>query len=425
VINVEGGAVVSGHDRVLPWGAVDITRKLLTVDGIPGRAFLPGETYDDLSTMAWVLEPASQPEHLTLRGLAQWLNIDLPPFEDLIEGEPVPGGAMLADTVERLYRYLRLHLEQDGLWEVYSKVDRPVALLLRKMEQTGVPVVRGTIDLGAEKAETRKQWRGWPARWASLSGRVHPRWLQTTAVTGRITARDPSLQSLPRRLRHSVAAPPGRLIIAADLSGADFWAAAAMSGDPALLRMFEDGEDPYTVIGSGAGPDVHGRERDAGKRLALAALYGAAPRTLADDLYVAEGHVERALQKYRKMFPHLWAWRDGILDKFEREEELRNPFGRRLAPTIQAQAINHPAQSSVADLIKLAMIRLDKKLPSDAQLIAQIHDELLMECSTDKADKVTSLMLEEMTRPTAALPVRLNAKVGYGKSWAEATESQK
>jgi len=425
VIPVEEGAVASGHDRVLPWGEVNTTGKILTVNGIHGSIVLPGAIYDDLSVMAWVLAPTSKPEHLTLRELAQWLHINLPSFEGLMEGEPVPGGAMMADTVERLYRYLQLHLEQDGLWEVYAKMDRPVAFLLRKMEKTGVPVTRGTVDLSAEKEQTQSQWRGWPARWASLSGRVHPRWLQAAAVTGRISARDPSLQSLPRRLRHSVAAPPGRLIVAADLSGADFRAAAAMSGDPALLGMFEKREDPYTVIGTGADADVRGREREAGKRLALAALYGAAPWTLADDLHVAEEHVERALRNYRAMFPCLWDWRNDLLEKYERGENQSNPFGRRLVPETRAQAINHPCQSSVADLIKLAMIRLDQRLPAEAQLIAQIHDELLVECNANKADDVANIMLQEMTRPTAALPVRLSAKVGYGKSWAEATENQK
>jgi DNA polymerase-1 len=293
------------------------------------------------------------------------------------------------------------------------------------MEATGVPVVRGAVDLGAERKETHRQWRGWPSRWTSLSRRVHPRWCQTAAVTGRISAQDPPLQSLPRSLRYSVAAGDGRMLVAADLSGADFRAACAMSGDSDLRRTFEEGEDPYIVIGVGAGREARGREREVGKQIALAALYGASPWTLAQDLQLTVAAVERALEHYRARFPRLWAWRDELLDRFNRDEELRNPFGRHLAPETRAQAVNHPCQSAVADIVKRAMIRLDQILPPGATMIAQVHDEILVECAEEDTEDVATMMTEEMGRSQPELPVPLAAKVGSGRTWAEAVQKQR
>jgi DNA polymerase I-like protein with 3'-5' exonuclease and polymerase domains len=424
VIATQHGAVVQSCDKVLPWGELDPGSPLFVAGEVHGRAFLPAMPYDDLSLMGWVLEPWTKPDDLSFRSLARWLNIELPSYEGLVVGETVPGQAVLADTARRLYQYLRLHLEQQGLWAVYEQVDRPVALVLRKMEAAGVPVIKGTIDLGVEQAQTRKQWNGWPARWTSLSGRVHPRWCQTGAVTGRLTAQAPSLQSLPRRLRHSVSAPLGRLLVAADLSGADFRMAAALSGDPAMLRLFKQGEDPYTVIGGGAGREARGKERQVGKQIALAALYGASPWTLSRGLQLSVVAVERALGHYRARFPRLWQWRDELLNKYRAGQEHHNPFGRRLAPETEAQAINHPCQSAVADVMKLAMIRLDHGLPTGAVAIAQIHDELLVECDGDDAVAVATIMMKEMTRQLPELPVPLAAKVGVGRTWKEAVQDQ-
>lgn len=170
--------------------------------------------------------------------------------------------------------------------------------------------------------------------------------------------------------------------------------------------------------------EVRGKEREVGKRISLAALYGARPRTLAQDLQLPVATVERAVGRYRTRFPRLWQWRDELLERFHEGKELRNPFGRRLAPETDAQAVNHPCQSAVADVMKRAMVRLDQRLPADAHMVAQIHDELLVECPEDQAEAVATMMVQEMTRPVLELPVPLAAKVGIGTTWKDAGHAQ-
>jgi DNA polymerase-1 len=197
-----------------------------------------------------------------------------------------------------------------------------------------------------------------------------------------------------------------------------------MSRDPVLLGMYERGQDPYVAIGAGAGREARRKEREVGKRVALAALYGAKPSTLAHDLQLTVEAVELAIESYRAWFPRLWQWRDELLDGFYEGKEMRNPSGRRLVPETNAQVINYPCQSSVADIIKLAMVRLDQRLPADAHMVAQIHDELLVECPEDQAEVVATLMVEEMTRPLSELTVPLAAKVGIGRTWKDAVHGQ-
>ncbi len=420
-VAVGTGVVTEGHSCSREWDDLDPDVPLLVPESPHGRIFLPHQPSLELSVMAWLLVPDC--DNFSLSSLADWLNLELPCQENQTLDRA--DGTALVQSTRLVYLAIREHLQARGLWDLYCNLEQPMGLILRKMEHAGVPVVRGTIDITAEKKETRNQWRGWPARWTSLSRRVHPRWCQTNAVTGRITAKDPSLQNLPRSLRYSVVAPKGRLLVAADLSGADFRAACAMSGDPNLHRMFEEDEDPYVVIGAGAGREARGREREVGKQIALAALYSASPWRLVQDLHLSAAAVERALENYRARFPQLWTWRDELLDKHHAGHELRNPFGRYLAPENDAQVINHPCQSAVADIIKRAMIHLDQRLPDGAYMILQVHDELVTECAQEDAETVATLMVEAMTRPLTELPVPLAAKVGTGRTWAEAVQNQR
>jgi len=325
-VEVGSGAAFEGKNRVCEWDELDPDVPLLLPQAPHGRTFLPNHPSADLSVMAWLLAPWCS--DFSLRSLASWLKLELP-LDDYGGAGGGRGGSALVQATRQLYLTLRAHLEAAGLWVLYRRVEWPLGHVLRRMERVGIPVVGGTVDLGAEKKETRHRWQGWPARWTSLTGRVHPLWIQANAITGRISARDPPLQSLPRRLRHSVAAPSRRVLVAADLSGADFRAACAMSGDPALREMFEQGDDPYTVIGKGAAPEGRGNERVIGKGIALAALYDAMVRTMAAELGLSLKAVQNALTQYRALFPRLWQWRDELLERFHAGQDLRNPFGEK------------------------------------------------------------------------------------------------
>ena len=233
------------------------------------------------------------------------------------------------------------------------------------------------------------------------------------------------MQSLPKRLRSTVVVSPGRVLVAADYSSADFRPAAAMSGDIELVELFNRGQDPYREIGTLAGPAARGREREVGKLTALAALYGASAWSLQSKTGLPAAAVETMVKGYMNRFPTLWRWREVQIQRMRTGRGIRNPWGRVLMPETESETINHLCQSAAADLVKTAMLRLQDELPRGAVLVAQIHDELLVECGEDDAEDVANIMRVEMTRPVPQLPVALAVKIGVGRSWAEATQAQR
>lgn len=399
---------------------------LVVSEPFHGQLLLPTDPYDDLSVMACLLNPRSTGQEQSLANLASDLGIKLSAFDHLHEGMGIePTGPALVEALMRIFVMLYRHLLHKGLSPVYETLERPLGLVLRRMEATGISVVRTPVDLSAEKPETKRQWSGWPTRFVTATtGRVHPTWCQTSSITGRVTARNPPLQSLPKSLRESVVAPNGRVLVVADYSEADFRVAAGLSGDAALLRMFRKGIDAYSQVGILAGLAARGREREVGKFVALASLYGATPRALADETKLPQSVIESMIAGYQDKFSTLWDWRQEQVESFRAGLEIRNPWGRLLKPTTEAQAINHLCQSSAADVLKTAMLRLQDALPKRAQMVAQIHDELLVECRDKDADAVAKIMREQMTKSIPQLPVTLAVKIGAGKSWAEATANQ-
>jgi DNA polymerase I-like protein with 3'-5' exonuclease and polymerase domains len=412
-------AVVSNCDHVLHWDEFAAPDGAVVTAAPHGRVRLLHD-FDDLSVMGWLLEPRAQPD---LHMLAQSLGVPLPAYDHLRAGDALGSvGQMLVSAANEVHDRLRDRLARDGLVELYDLIERPLGPVLREMEATGIPVVKGVIDISNEEPETQKQWRGWPARFTTvITSRVHPIWCQARAVTGRISAREPAMQSLPKTMRCSVVAPPGKVLVAADYSAADFRAAAGLSRDPDLRQRFADGQDPYIELGQWAGQEARGRERAVGKGLSFRPLYGADPWLLAEELELSVAAVERATAEYKDHFSRLWEWREEIVLAFRRHRMPRNPWGRLLQPATHREAINYLCQSSVADIMKLAMIRLRPRLSEGAAIIAQIHDELLIECWDRDVELVKELVRGEMTRPLPELPVRWAVKVGVGSTWAEAT----
>jgi len=426
LVPVGAGVVTADSTQVLPWCDVDPTGPLVVSAPIHGRVFLPARPYDDLCIMAWLLSPRATQAEQSLTNLAKLVGIVLPRHDHLDVGDDVVSiGRALTSAGARVHEMLKRHLAHEGLWGVYETVERPLALLLRRMEAAGLPVVPATADLSGEKPETQSQWAGWPTRLTTAATRrVHPTWDQTATVTGRVTARKPPLQSLPKGLRNTVVAPAGRLLIAADYSAADFRPAAAMSRDPELLRLFEQGQDPYSQIGAMAGPPARGRERQVGKPTALPALYGATPWSLQDKTQLPVRAVEQMIAAYKARFPTLWRWRSEQIAHMRTGKAMHNPWGRLLLPETEFEAINHLCQSAAADVVKTAMLRLEVTLPQNATIVAQIHDELLVECLEQDATTVVTIMREQMTKPIPQLPVTLAVKIGVGKTWGEATRTQ-
>jgi DNA polymerase I len=279
---------------------------------------------------------------------------------------------------------------------------------------------------------------------ADSEGRVHSSFRQTVAATGRLSSSDPNLQNIPirtetgRQIRKAFVAPPGRKLVVADYSQIELRILAHLSGDEALIRAFEEGQDIHRATASkifGVSPDLVSQEmRFAAKRINFALLYGMAPFTLGKELDVSTSEAKSYVDSYFAQFPKVRACLDGIVAEARSTREVSTPFGRvRPIPEIAASnptvrgnaermALNAPFQGAAADIIKIAMIRLDGALSSarsNARLVLQVHDELVLEAPDEEVSDVTRLVREVMEN-AAQLKVRLAVDVGSGANWLAA-----
>jgi DNA polymerase-1 len=279
---------------------------------------------------------------------------------------------------------------------------------------------------------------------ADAEGRVHSSFRQTVAATGRLSSSDPNLQNIPirteagREIRKAFVAPPGRRLVVADYSQIELRILAHLSGDEALIHAFEEEQDIHRATASkifGVAPDLVSQEmRFAAKRINFALLYGMAAFTLGKELGVSTSEAKSYVDSYFAQFPRVRATLDGILEQARKDREVTTLFGRvRPIPEIAASnpnvrgnaermALNAPFQGAAADIIKIAMIRLDRALAERglaSRLVLQVHDELVLEAPEEEVDEVSALVAKEM-EGAAQLSVRLAVEVGTGPDWLSA-----
>jgi DNA polymerase-1 len=279
---------------------------------------------------------------------------------------------------------------------------------------------------------------------ADSQGRVHTSFRQTVAATGRLSSSDPNLQNIPirtaagRQIRRAFVAPPGRKLVAADYSQIELRILAHLSGDQNLIDAFERGDDIHRATAArifNVSPDLVSTEmRFAAKRINFALLYGMGAFTLAKDLGVPTSEAKAYIDSYFAQFPKVRGCLDGVLEEARRRKQVRTIFGRiRPIPDIAASngavranaermALNAPFQGSAADIIKIAMIRLDQGLARRSlatRLILQVHDELVLEAPGAEVEAVSALVREVM-EGAAQLKVRLAVEVGSGQDWLSA-----
>jgi DNA polymerase-1 len=279
---------------------------------------------------------------------------------------------------------------------------------------------------------------------ADAQGRVHSSFRQNVAATGRLSSSDPNLQNIPirtaagRAIRKAFIAPPGSKLVVADYSQIELRILAHMSGDAALIQAFEQGQDIHRATAArifNVAPELVSSEmRFASKRINFALLYGMAAFTLGKELGVSTSEARTYVDSYFAQFPSVRATLDGILAEARRTKEVRTLFGRvRPIPDIAASngavrgnaermAVNAPFQGTAADIIKIAMIRLDAALSEKglkSRLVLQVHDELVLESPESEVSTVERLVGEVM-EGAAQLKVRLAVDVGTGQNWLEA-----
>ena len=311
---------------------------------------------------------------------------------------------------------------------VLEKIEHPIAQLI--LEYRGLSKLKSTYTDGLCKQANPD------------THRVHTSYHQALTATGRLSSTDPNLQNIPiraeigRQIRKAFVAPEGRVLLAADYSQIELRLMAHLSQDEALLDAFIHGQDVHRrtaaeVLGI-ALEDVTNDQRRQAKAVNFGLLYGMSEFGLIRQL----GFTRQESQDYIKQYFHRYP---GIYDYMQRTRQValeqgfvETLLGRRLyTPDIDARnmmvrkaaeraAINAPLQGSAADIIKMAMVEVDKMLPKDqAKMLLQVHDELVFEVDEDIADELAPKLAEVM-QSVLQISVPLVVEVGKGKNWDEA-----
>jgi DNA polymerase-1 len=282
-----------------------------------------------------------------------------------------------------------------------------------------------------------------PALVNPQTGRIHASFNQTVAATGRISSSDPNLQNIPirtpegRRIREAFVAERGNVLLSADYSQIELRVLAHLSGDETLIDTFKRGEDVHDRTAREVFGPLSAIPKDEQRRISkmvnYALLYGKTAFTLAKDIGVSKKEAESFIQAYFDRYPKVRSFIDETVASARQTGFVRTLLGRlRRLPDLRAknfqvrmeaerQARNTPVQGSAADLIKKAMIELDRALKTRkmmTRLILQIHDELLLEVPEGETKAALSLVKEVMEGALdLAVPLVVDARLG--KSWAQ------
>jgi DNA polymerase-1 len=277
----------------------------------------------------------------------------------------------------------------------------------------------------------------------SGTGRIHTTWHQALVATGRVSSSDPNLQNIPtrsaegRRIRRAFVPKPGGVFVSADYSQIDLRVLAHLSGDKTLLDAFNTGEDIHVRTATevlGITPDkVNAEARRLAKVINFGIIYGMGPQRLAGELGIALAEASDYIKRYFERLPGVRAWLDETVRNARTTGYVTTMYGRRrYLPELNAQpggaraqaeriAINTPIQGTAADLIKLAMIRLDVALRErglGTRMILQVHDELLLEAPKDEWREAAELAKREM-EGVAELKIPLKVELKSGPNWSD------
>lgn len=283
-----------------------------------------------------------------------------------------------------------------------------------------------------------------------LDGRVHPNFSQAASSSGRISTTRPNLQALPLRtsvfcpsLRQLIRAGPGRCVVCADYCHIELRIAAAMSGDSNLMLSIEGDKDVHKDIatrmyGVSDINDVTTLQRAVAKKVAYSILYGVSARGLSDRLGMALRDAELLIIQFFECYPTLKRFTEQMVHDAVSSGYARTLIGRRQRLTnlvngtekerrsARRVAINMPIQGTQADMLKLAMVCISRRLRemnSKSMLIMQLHDELVLDVDNDERDSVMRLVTEEMQRALPLPRVDIVIKIGQGSTWLRASEN--
>ncbi len=273
------------------------------------------------------------------------------------------------------------------------------------------------------------------------TGRIHTRWNQAVAATGRLSSQDPNLQNIPirtdlgRLIRRAFVAPKGSVIVSADYSQIELRILAHLSEDPVLLHSFREGEDVHVrtameIFGVSA-QDVTDEMRRRSKTINFGVIYGMGPVALAKRLGIPRAEAAAFIEAYFRRYEGVRDFMDRTMNEARKNHQVHTLLGRlRRLPDLrstdgQARAYaeriaqNTPIQGTAADLLKLAMVRLAKPVVPGARMVLTVHDELAFEVPEQSADEAAQKIRESMAH-AMELKVPLLVEVGKGATWADA-----
>ena len=276
-------------------------------------------------------------------------------------------------------------------------------------------------------------------------GRLHTTFNQTVAATGRLSSSNPNLQNIPvrtdlgKRIRAAfVPAARDDVIVSADYSQIELRILAHLSGDPGLIEAFTSGRDFHTETAARVfGVDRHSLPaelRRRAKAVNFGIVYGQTAHGLSESLRIPRNEAQEMIDRYFEAYPRVRTFLDETVAEAHRTGFALTMFGRRrpipellsgngnLRSFGERTAMNHPMQGSAADIMKLAMIAVDRRLVADgyvSRLVLQVHDELVFEAPRAEIERLSAMVQQEM-KGVATLVVPLDVSVSWGEDWASA-----
>jgi DNA polymerase-1 len=313
--------------------------------------------------------------------------------------------------------------------------------ILEKLAEDGVPIANQILEYRQLQKIKSTYLDALRKLIDPVTGRLHTTFSQTVANTGRISSSDPNLQNIPirtdvgRRVRKAFLAAPGTKLLSLDYSQIELRVLAHISKDPGLLRAFAANEDIHArtaadVFGV-AIDEVTSDMRRKAKEINFGLNYGMSPYGLARRLGISDKEASNYIETYFYRFPRVQTYMDDTVTFAQNHRFVKTLLGRRV-PTLDIHnpnrmrqenarraAINAPIQGSAADLLKTAMVAVDRHLnPEHAAILLTVHDELILEVKEDQVDEVRKLCQDWMEN---ALKLDVPTPVDYaiGNSWAE------
>jgi DNA polymerase I len=277
------------------------------------------------------------------------------------------------------------------------------------------------------------------------TGRVHTSFNQTIAATGRLSSTDPNLQNIPirtasgRLVRQAFVARKGNVLLGADYSQIELRILASMSGDALLTNAFKEGQDVHALTASQLFSvpigQVDADQRRKAKAINFGLLYGKSAFALSEELEISRGEAAEIIKLYFARYPTIRSFLDGLMASAKNTGFAETLFGRRryiegihsknkmLLAAAERMAVNAPIQGTAADLVKIAMLKVQAELEKrklQARMILQVHDELVFDVPKGEVDEVRDLVKENMESAGAGkIKVPLTVEAGVAKNWLE------